>query len=241
MRYRRILGVVAVFLAMSGSMLGSEPDKRRQVRWSELKKLIGGKKVTLQLTEGARVEGRIRKVTAPSLDFKVKKSSDPVAYPKGKIQIPRETVSRIEVRGLKENKVKRVGATVGTFVGTLLGSVVVLKGGKVHEGSSKVVLPSAAAIAAAAAVLVYRALAPKDITIIEILSDSPGARMPKPTNKDDSSNTTASGGARVASLIEESSSERLRRQARRAVMRQGLPLDLSRLPVHGVRPSTSTP
>ena len=102
-RYRRILGVVAVFLAMSGSMLGSEPDKRRQVRWSELKKLIGGKKVTLQLTEGARVEGRIRKVTAPSLDFKVKKSSDPVAYPKGKIQIPRETVSRIEVRGLKEN------------------------------------------------------------------------------------------------------------------------------------------
>ena len=89
MRCRQILGLVAVFLAMSGSLLGSEPEKRLQVRWSELKKLIGGKKVTLQLAEGARVEGRVKKVTETSLDFKVKKSSEPVDYPKGKIQIPR--------------------------------------------------------------------------------------------------------------------------------------------------------
>ena len=233
---------MAVFLVMSASMLGSEPEKRRQVRLSELKKLIGGKKVTLQLTEGARLEGRIRKVTAPSLDFKVKKSSDPVDYPKGKIQIPIETVSRIEVRGLKENRAKRVGATVGTFAGAWFGSMVAFVGKTSSESEPNNLQVSASvAIATVAAVSVYRSLAPKDITIIEILSDSPGARMPKPTNKDDSSNTTASGGARVASLIEESSSERLRRQARRALMRQGLPLDLSRLPVHSVRPSTSTP
>ena len=192
MKWRRILGLVAAFLAMSGDMPGSEPEKRLQVRWSEFKKLIGGKKVTLQLAEGARVEGRIRKVTDTSLVFKVKKSSEPADYPKGKIQIPRATVSRIEVRGLKENKGKRVGATVGTFVGTLLGSVVVLKGGKVHEGSSKVVLPSGA-IATAAAVLVYRALGPKGVTHIEILPDSPGERGPKPADRDTSSRTTASG------------------------------------------------
>ena len=233
---------MAVFLVMSASMLGSEPEKRRQVRLSELKKLIGGKKVTLQLTEGARLEGRIRKVTAPSLDFKVKKSSDPVAYPKGKIQIPIETVSRIEVRGLKENKVKRVGATVGTAAGAWMGSMFAFVGKTASESEpNNLQLSASVAIATVAAVSVYRSLAPKDITIIEILSDSPGARMPKPTNKDDSSNTTASGGARVASLIEESSSERLRRQARRAVMRQGLPLDLSRLPVHSVRPYPSNP
>ena len=184
MRYRRILGMVAAFLAMSGSMLGSDPETRRQVRWSELKQLVGGKKVTLQLAEGARLEGRIRKVTAPSLDFKIKKSSDLAAYPKGKMQIPRETVSRIEVRGLKANKGKQVGATVATFVGTLLGSVVVLTGGKVHEGSSNLVMPSSVAIATGAAVLVYRALAPKAITIIEILPDSPGERDREPTNKD---------------------------------------------------------
>ena len=123
MRCRRILGMVAVFLAMSGSTLGSDPEKRLQVRWSELKKLIGGKKVALQLSDGARVEGRVKKVTEPSLVLKVKKSSEPADYPKGKIEIPRETVSRIEVRGLKENKAMRVGATVGTFAGTLFGSM----------------------------------------------------------------------------------------------------------------------
>ena len=117
MKWRRILGMVAVFLAMNGSSLGSEPEKRLQVRWSELKKLIGGKQVTLQLAEGARVEGRIGKVTDTLLVFEVKKSSEPVDYPKGKLQIPRETVSRIEVRGLKENKGKRIAATAGSIRG----------------------------------------------------------------------------------------------------------------------------
>ena len=237
MKWWRILGLVAAFLAMSGDMLGSEPEKRLQVRWSELKKLIGGKKATLQLAEGARVEGRIRKVTAASLVFKVNKSSDPVAYPKGKIQIPRETVSRIEVRGLKENKGKRVGATVGTFAGTLFGSMAAIYGLEVGEDSKKLYGSFAAsvAIATAAAIVVNLSLASKEITLIEILPDSPSERWPKPTNNKERSNTTALGEAPPPSLFEESSSERLRRQARRALMRQGLPLDLSSLPVHGAR------
>lgn len=96
--------------------------------WSELKKLLGGKKVTLQLAEGGRVEGRVRKVTDTSLVFNVKKSSEPANYPKGTLRISRESVSRIEVRGLKENsamRVARVAATAGTFVGTLFTSLVV--------------------------------------------------------------------------------------------------------------------
>ena len=166
MKWRRILGLVAVFLAMNGSSLGSEPEKRRQVRWSELKKLIGGKQVTLQLAEGTRVEGRIRTMTAASLVFKVKKSSDPVAYPKGKIQVPRETVSRIEVRGLKENKGMRVGATVGTFVGAMMGSMVAIAGTEAGEPGEKFYGSYAASIAIATgvAILVNRALRPKDLT-----------------------------------------------------------------------------
>ena len=186
MRCRRILGLVAVFLAMSGSMLGSEPEKRLQVRWSELKKVIGGKKVALRLGEGARVEGRIRKVTDTSLLFKVKKSSEPADYPKGKIQIPRETVSRIEVRGLKENKGRRVGATMGTFAGTLFGSMAAIYGLEAGEDSKKLYGSFAAsvAIATAAAIVVNLSLASKEITLIEILPDSPDEKAPKPTNKD---------------------------------------------------------
>ena len=100
MNWRRTVGVVAAFAAMSGNVLGSESEKRLQVRWSGLKKLVGGKQVALQLAEGARVEGRIRNVTDTSLVLKVKKSSEPTDYPKGTIEIARENISRIEVRGL---------------------------------------------------------------------------------------------------------------------------------------------
>ena len=232
MKWRGILGVVAVFLAMSGSMLGSEPEIRLQARWGELKKLIGGKKVALQLSDGARVEGRIRKVIPTSLDFKVTKSSESAAYPKGEIQIQRETISRIEVRGLTGNTGRQVGAAVGTFAGTLIASFVAIRiamgerGGAVAPGVAVVAIPTAAAV------LVYRALAPKKVTLIEILPDSPGEGEPKPRNKDQSSTPTASGEALALSLIEESSAERLRRQSRRALMRKGLPLDLSSRPVH---------
>ena len=36
MKLRRSLGVLVVFLAMNGSMLGSEPEKRLQVLWGVL-------------------------------------------------------------------------------------------------------------------------------------------------------------------------------------------------------------
>ena len=166
-------------------MLGSEPEKRLQVRWSALKKLIDGETATLELAEGARVEGRIRKVTDNALIFKVKKSSEPADYPKAEIQIPRVTISRIEVRGLKQNKVKRVGRTVGTFCGAFLGSLAVAlstgsdSGATVGQGVAVVAIPTAAAV------LVYRALAPKDITVIEILPIHPvkGSRNPQSTEK----------------------------------------------------------
>ena len=233
LRCRRFLAFVAAFLAMSGSMLGSEPEKRLQARWSELKQLVEGKKVTLQLAAGAQLDGQVRKVTDTSLVFKVKKSSDQANYPKGKIELPRETVSRIEVRGLKENKGRRVLATVGTAAGAWIGSMAALIGTTASESEpSKLQLSASVAIATAAAVLVYRALAPKGVTFIEILPDSPGEGEPKRTNKDQSSTPTTLGEALAASLVEESRAERLRRQARRAVMRHDLPLDLSSLPVH---------
>ena len=233
MKWRRILGLVAVSLAMSGSMLGSDPEKRLQVRWSELKQVIGGKKVTLQLAEGARVEGRIKKVTPTSLDFKITKSSEWAAYPRGKIQIQRETISRIEVIGLKENKGKRVGLTVGTFAGTLIGSMAIVLTATTYDSSFPGGIYAAMfGASTAAAVLVNLTLRDKRVTLIEILPDYPAGGEPKTTNKDQSSNTTVSGEALAASLIEESSAERLRRQSRRAVMRQDLPLDLSSLPMH---------
>ena len=233
MSLRRGLGCLVAFLVLSGNLAGSDQEKLLEVRWSELKNLTAGKTVTLQIAEGARVEGRIRSANAASLVFKVKNSSNLKEYPKGEIQIPREAVSRIEVRGLKENKGMRVAATAGTFVGAMMGSMVAIAGTEPGEPGDKYYGSYAASIAIATgvALLVNRALRPKDVTLIKILPDSPGARRPNSTGKDAFPNTTASGSDLPSSFLEESSSERLRRQARRALMREDLALDLPRLPV----------
>ena len=240
---RRSIGSLVVFLMLSSNSPGSDQEKPLEVRWGELKDLIGSKLVTLQIAEDARVEGRIRSVDAASLVFNVKNSSRLTDYPKGEIQIPIEAVSRIEVRGLKENKGIRVAATVGTFVGTMMGSMVAIAGTEAGEPGDKYYGSYAASIAISTgvAILVNRALRPKDVTFIKILPDSPGTKMPKPTEKDVFPNPTASGSALPPSFVEESSSEQLRRQARRAVMRQGLSLDSRRLPVQAVQTSMAQP
>lgn len=233
----RAMSLLVGFLVLSGDLPGSDRETLLEVRWSELNQLIGGKTVTLEMAEGARVEGRIRRVTAASLVVQVKNTSNPKVYPKGEMQIPGETVARIEVRGLKENKGMRVAATVGTFVGTMMGSMVAIAGTEAGEPGDKYYGSYAASIAIATgvAILVNRALRPKDVTLIKIVPDSPGSRMPRPTDKQESLDTTAAEGVPAPAFPEESNAERLRRQARRAVMRQGLPLDLPRLPVQGVQ------
>ena len=89
MSLRRDLSGLALFLVMSGSLTASEPAKRLEVKWSELGGMIGGPRVTLQLADGERVAGRVKGVTATSLVVRVKKTSDLLAYPKRKIQIPK--------------------------------------------------------------------------------------------------------------------------------------------------------
>lgn len=180
MNWRGSFGVVAVYVAMSGSVLGSEPERLLQIRGSDLGDLIRGRRVSIDLTEGARIEGRVQEVTAASLVVMVGKSSNPVVYPRGKAQVPRDAVSRIEVRGLKTKRGARIAATAGTFFGTLVGSyyffTALLDSGPIPgSGVAMVAIPTGAAV------LVYRALAPKDdVTLIEIVPDSPGEGAPKP-------------------------------------------------------------
>ncbi len=255
MKWRRLVGFVAAFLAMSGSMLGSEPEKRLQVRWSELKQVIGGKKVTLRLAEGARVKGRVKRVKESSIVLWVKRSSD---YPKGQSEIARETISRIEVRDLNvkraAKRAKQAALTVGAAVGALVGTVLLyLTLGPDEESGVPAIWGGIALGSTVAALMNLPKRSPKrskDVTLIEILPDSTGERAPKPADKEQSagpkqntsswearepskaleplgldSNRSAFGnqgaGATVSSLFEKANPDRVRRQARRALMRPG--------------------
>ena len=236
MKWLRIVGLVGLFLAMNGIMLGSDPEKRLQVGWSELKKVIRGKIVTLHVAEGARVKGRVKRVKESSVVLWVKRSSD---YPKGQIEVAREAVSRIEALDVNANLVarraKKAALTVGAVAGALVGSGALFLVAGPDQGSIAPAIWAGIGIGSALAVLINLPRGSRDVTLIEIIPDSPGEREPKPANKDQSSNTTASEEALALSLVEDSKAERLHRQARRAVMRQDLLLDLSSLTVHAHR------
>ncbi len=259
MKLRQGLSILAVFLMTNGTLLGSEPEGLLQIRWGELGKLIGGKAVALQLAAGARVKGRVSKVTWDSLVVKVKWSSNPAAYPKGQTEIPREAVSRIKVRNRKMVRIgqesRRIALTVGAFAGALVGNMAVVLASQQFEGSVPGgIYAVMSGVSTGVAVLAYRALRPKGVARIEILPDPPAEESPKPTAREQSSrpkqDTSAlvreslpvaseplilpafehNGiGAAAPWLLERSRSERLRQQARRAVMRQGIPLHLSAL------------
>ena len=260
MKLRRSLSVLAVFLMMNGSLPGSEPEKLLQVRWGELGKLIGSKKSALQLAEGARVEGRVTKVEATSLTIRVKKTSNPAAYPKGTMQIPSDAVSRIEVRGAAK-RLKQTALTIVAALGAFMGGALIVDavgpdGGRgkdlwVLEGPE---IGAGIAIGAFVAVLMNLPRRSKNVTLIEVVPDFPGESEPKPTNYNQSSrlkqDTSCSVresrsvtsealilpafkhnsiGAVVPALVEQLRSESLRQEARRAVMRQDIPLHLSSL------------
>ena len=197
MKLRRRLCILAIVLVMSESLMGSEPEKSLKVRWSELGEMIRGKKVTLSLTEGQKVEGQVKNVTASLLNLEVKKSSDPVAYSKGNVQISRQTVSRIEVRGLKHNKGKQIGLTIVAAFGAMAGSMAAMTAGGAGETSSTFYGKFAAGlgISSGAAFLTYQALRPKGITTIEILPN-----QPQQTGREKNGPTQSRAGPSIGAL-----------------------------------------
>ena len=264
MNWPRSCSSLVVFLMLSKSLLGSEPVKFLRVRESDLGDLIQNKRVALHLIEGGRIEGRVREVTNDALVVKVKKSSQPAAYPKGNIQIARADVVGIEVRDLfvdeklAAERKKQTARTVATSLGAGLGGGLLTLYLLGYDKGSGAVIGGSFGVGAIVAVLTNLLPRPKDITFIETVLDSPMERVPKPSDKEQSSvpsQDTSSPvreslpmdsepsilpafkhigiGAAVPSPGEQSSLEQLRRQARRAVMRHDLPLDLSGRPVHG--------
>ena len=152
-----------------------------EVPWSMLGEMIRGRKVVLQLADGETVKGRVSGLAATSLVIKVKKTSAPVAYPKGETQIPRESVTRIEMRRHSANKRALLG--IGAFAGTLVGSVFALyaivaaqggEGGSLEGRGVGILVGISGAVAAA----VYSGAGQDRITI-EIQPNSPGEQDKK--------------------------------------------------------------
>ena len=69
-----------------------------RLTWEELPQLLG-KHVSIALYDGGAVAGTVREVQADALLIHVSKSTNPVAYPRGPMRVPRAKLHVLDLYG----------------------------------------------------------------------------------------------------------------------------------------------
>jgi hypothetical protein len=123
--YRNAVVVVAAFLfSLNPNIVLAAPASQLALRWNELQPVLMGRQISVQLTDGATVEGRYSSLQADALSMEVSKTSDPAKHPKGAASLARPEVAQIAVmrhRGWKGRTIGLIagGAIAATVVGVL--------------------------------------------------------------------------------------------------------------------------
>lgn len=113
---KQFMIVVVALFCLSQTVVSADQSNEMSVPWSELGPLITGKKVSLVLPGAVHVQGEVIAVRADSLVLNVSKTADKQAYPKGRTEIPRSSVSVVERKRMPRNAGRIIGTVVG-FVG----------------------------------------------------------------------------------------------------------------------------
>lgn len=115
------VGAAVLLLSLAPAADAVSP---RRLTWDGLTQLVG-KHVSIPLYDGGAVSGKVREIQADALVIDVSRSSNPVAYPKGPMRVPRATLHVIELHG-KGFKYRVLGTTLGFVAGTAGGVAVSL-------------------------------------------------------------------------------------------------------------------
>jgi hypothetical protein len=112
----------AMLLFLVGPAAGAVTPER--LTWEELPQLVG-KHVSIALYDGA-VSGAVREVQADALLIEVSKSTNPAAYPKGPMRVPRATLHVLDLHG-KGVKYRVISTALGFVAGAAGGLGVAIK------------------------------------------------------------------------------------------------------------------
>ncbi|MCX6627733.1 MAG: hypothetical protein NTW28_08905, partial [Candidatus Solibacter sp.] len=109
-------------------------DSSQRLTWEELPTLVG-KRVSIPLYDGGAVAGKVREVQADALLIQVSKSSNPLAYPKGPMRVPRATLHVLDLHG-KGHRYRVIGTALGFAAGAAcgLGVAIGVQGGPFSDG-----------------------------------------------------------------------------------------------------------
>ena len=125
--YRSAVVVVAAFLfSLTPNIVLAAPASQLALRWSELPPVLMGRQISVQLTDGATVEGRYSSLQAGALSMEVSKTSDPAKHPEGAASLARPELTQITVKRHRGSKGRTIGliaaAAISVAVAVVLGA-----------------------------------------------------------------------------------------------------------------------
>jgi hypothetical protein len=115
-----------LLLLTSVSVWAGSPQ---QIKWRDLS-LVTGKNVSLVMPGGTFISGKVVGVDADAMRVNVTRTSDPAAYPKGEVRLPRASLRILEVQA-KRRKFRVIGTVMGAVAGVVwgYGAAVAIQGG----------------------------------------------------------------------------------------------------------------
>ncbi len=136
MSHRILLRVFGLMLAVTLPLQAGTPSLR-EVSWAELSMVLG-KQVAIAMPGGAVISGQATGIEPNALTVQVKKTTDPIAYPKGTLRVPRETLRVLQLQ-TKGTKFRIIGTTLGAIVGIAAGAIVgvAINGGILSNNNPK--------------------------------------------------------------------------------------------------------
>jgi hypothetical protein len=132
--YRSAVVVVAAFLFfLAPNTILAAPASQLALRWSELPPVLMGRQISVQLTDGATVEGKYSSLQAGALSMEVSKTSDPAKHPQGAASLARPELTQITVKRHRGWKGRTIGliaaAAIAVAVAGVLGVIANNEGG----------------------------------------------------------------------------------------------------------------
>jgi hypothetical protein len=117
------IAVVAAFLfSVTPNIVLAQPAGQLALRWSELPPVLTGRQISVQLTDGATVEGRYSSLQTDALSIQVKQTSDPAKHPKGATRLARPELAQITVKRHSGWRGRIIGLIAGGAAGAIAGA-----------------------------------------------------------------------------------------------------------------------
>ena len=115
-----VVVVAALLFVLTPNIAFARAAEQLALRWSELQPVLAGRQISVQLTDGATVEGRYSSLQTDALSIQVSKTSDPAKHPKGATRLARPELTQITVKRHRGWK----GRTIGLIAGGAIAAVV---------------------------------------------------------------------------------------------------------------------